>query len=149
MNSLPPIYIPTFITRSFIKKHENDYIFLYSCCANVEKTTGQAGEVLDSNCWGIRIRWSMCKSNGFFQGYDIVAAKMIQDDLDYARYVADNKKPIIPFPNMGEGGSKLSSCAPELFKILKEGLESIRYGNIVYVPPNDGQQITQISLEIV
>lgn len=140
MNSLPPkIQIPKWITREFITKNKDRYIFLYSCCLDVEKFSGQASEILYENCFGIPVRKSMCKSSGYFHDseYDSLVLS-INKYLGLIEY--PNSKPIIPFPNIGDGGSRLREFAPNIYKYIKECIDYIKYPNIIYVEQNAAPQ---------
>ena len=133
------ILVPSFITRDFIKSHEHDYVFLYSCCLDIEKYTGQAAEVLDSNCYGIPVRFRMCKSSGYFQDNAFDHIRNYIDkriaQFDWAYYTHHKGKPIIPFPNIGEGGSRLMGCAPKLYAYIRGLIDERKYPNIVYTKP--------------
>lgn len=127
----PTINIPSYITRDFIRAHKDEYIFLYSCPVNMNKVTGQMGEILGDCCYPIPVREKMCKSSGYWsdQTYD----DNIETIDTWIKDIPTNTgKPIIPFPHIGSGGSRLKEFAPLTFKYLREAIAKIAYPNIIY-----------------
>lgn len=127
----PTINVPAWITRDFIRAHKHEYIFLYSCPVNLNKVTGQMAEILIDCCYPVPVRDKMCKSSGYWSdqtyGDNII---LIHDWLEDVP--KNTGKPIIPFPYIGSGGSRLKEFAPQTFKYLREAIMRIAYPNIVY-----------------
>ncbi len=129
-----PIYIPNPIYRPFIAANQEKYTFLYSAPVSLLKSYGQIAEALDSCCFPIPVRYSTCTTHGYFSD------NAMEDAIGYIdTWMKDipKDKPIIPFPNIGRGGSRLSELAPKVFKYIQERLDAIKYGNIVYTSGAD------------
>jgi hypothetical protein len=127
---IPPIKIPAFITREFVQSHLGDYIFIYSSPLNLNSSTGQRASILDCNCYPVPVRDKMCKSSGYWTDATLfLNCTFIESWL---KDVPEDWCPVIPFPNIGAGGSRLITSAPLTYKFLHEELAKIKYGNIVY-----------------
>lgn len=129
----PQIVIPHRIKNSFIREHQN-YIFIYGYDVAEKGALGQVVECVgEPNCLPVWTRWKGCKSSGYFQDSQFSEIKNgIDICIDGIKILANTKPnmPIIPFPKIGEGASRMKELAPKCFKYLTERLNLIKYPNI-------------------
>lgn len=124
------ILIPRRITRDFILSNKN-LTFLVGCSVHNEPFRGAALECKGlENCFGIPVRWSMCKSSGYFNdGHS--------KDIEIELLVALSKLPdnciLVPFPKIGLGASRMAEFAPKTFKLMNYNLKKICYSYIKYL----------------
>lgn len=129
MNStLPIIYVPLRITNLFICEHR-EYNFLYSFDYHKKSAMGQCivahGE---SNTYPIPVLIKFCASPVYFQNFE-EAKKMMQEFLD----VIPLDKPMIPFPKIGLGFSRLKEFSLKSYLWLHQELDKIKYPNIKWI----------------
>lgn len=126
--SFPIIYVPRYITNSFIREHP-EYNFLYSFDYHRKSAMGQAtiahGE---TNCYPIPVLIKYCSNPVYFQDFE-EARKMIQEFLNDI----PTDKPIIPFPKIGLGHSRLKEFSLKTYLWLHSEIDKIAYPNIKYV----------------
>jgi len=123
----PQIIVPRFITRKFIQLHP-EWIFLYGHDLAGKGTFGQAWEAHNEpNTYPIPTCYKMCKNSMYFQDsqYEEITGYLI-----FAFVHLPKDKPIIPFPKIGEGYSRMKELAPKCFKYMKQELDKIKYPNI-------------------
>lgn len=124
------ITIPLPITTKFIKEHP-DWIFVYSGATKVESHHGQGAVCWEcDNATDAPVRWSMCKSNGYFNDNQF-------DDIKFEidmRMDAINRlfkgSIIVVFPKIGLGDSRMREYAPKAHAYLMEQLRDIAYPHI-------------------
>lgn len=124
------ILIPRRITRDFILSNKN-LTFLIGCSVHNEPFRGAALECKGlENCFGIPVRWSMCKSSGYFNDGHIRDI-MIEVEVAFSKVPTNN--PIIPFPKIGMGASRMNEFAPKVFIKIRNALSLNSYPNIKYL----------------
>lgn len=74
------------------------------------------------NCFGVPVRWSLCKSSGYFQ--DSQREEIIKQ-IDKAIAAIPRDKPVIAFPKIGNGNSRMYTFAPIAYAHLKKQIEAI------------------------
>lgn len=116
------ITIPARLTREFIEKHP-EWTFVHSTNAWFSQRVGPASICRGlSNCYGIPVRWSLCKTSGYFQDSQRELIIPLIDET-IAKIPAD--KPIILFPKIGNGHSRLATLAPKVYAHLSAALAKI------------------------
>lgn len=125
---LPVIYVPRYITNEFIRSNPQ-YTFLYSFDYHRKSAFGQCVTAHgESNCYPIPVLIKYCANPVYFQDFE-EAKRMITEFLD----VIPRDKPIIPFPHIGEGHSRLKEFSYKTFLWLHSEIDKIKYPNIKYV----------------
>ena len=117
------IVIPIYIKREFIQNNPQ-FTFVHSADYWNKLRVGPAGVCAGlPNCFGVAVRWRLCKSSGYFSdsNRDIIMARI---DKDIAKIPRD--KPIILFPKIGSGHSLMYKFAPICFKHLSDELNKIK-----------------------
>ena len=117
------IKIPRHITRTFIQKHP-ELTFVYSQDVARKGAFGQAAHcVSEPNCYPVSTCWKMCRSSAYFQ--DSQACEILRQlTLDLKNVPRD--KPIILFPKIGEGFSRMKEFAPNMYQWLMNQLDTIK-----------------------
>lgn len=116
------IVIPARLTREFVEKHP-EWNFVYSTNYWHTQRVGPAKVCAGlANCFGVPVRWTLCKSSGYFQDSQFDQLR-IQIDNDVAAIPRD--KPIILFPRIGSGHSRMHMLAPKTFDYLQLQLRLI------------------------
>lgn len=127
---LRTITIPRRIDYAFLASHP-EWNFIYSSSVHRRVYLGQSAICGDlENCYPVPVRWSQCKSSGYFndgQRIDIC----IEIDVAISKITVD--KPLIPFRGIGSGFSRMREFAPRCWDYLKTQIDKIKYPNIVYV----------------
>jgi len=91
---------------------------------------GQAQEAHKlPNTFGMPCRWSYCRSNGYFSDNDYLNSTI---EIEVAIAAIPLDKPVIPFPKIGEGASRLRYNAPKCYQFLMSEIVKIAYPNIRY-----------------
>jgi hypothetical protein len=122
------IIIPAYISREFIEAHP-EWNFVYP--TNFWQTQRVGPALICTglpNCFGVPVRWTLCKSSGYFQDAQFDQLKT-QIDLDIAEIPRD--KPIVLFPKIGCGNSRMHILAPKTYLYLHEELDKIA-AEVVY-----------------
>ena len=115
------IQIPNRITREFIQAHP-ELTFVFSCDVHKKSFFGQSYHAFgESNAYPVPVMWKACKSSGFFQNsqYSEII-KSIDEHLEKI----PRDKPIIVFPKIGKGHSRM-------YVYLINKLDSIKHKDIV------------------
>lgn len=114
--------IPYYITREYIQAHP-DWNFIHSTNFWNNQTVGPAAICAGlDNCYGVPVRWRLCKSSGYFQ--DAQREEIIKQ-IDKMIDVIPLDKPLIPFPKLGNGDSRMYVFAPIAYAHLKKRLDAI------------------------
>jgi hypothetical protein len=128
MDTFPEIKIPRHISETFITNH-CDYTFIYSFDYHRKSALGQCVYAHGKdNCYPVPVLIKFCANPTYFQDFE-EAKKMIQEFLD----VIPRTKPVIPFPKIGEGHSRLKEFSLKTYMWLHSQLDKIKYPNIRYV----------------
>lgn len=123
------LIIPRRITRDYILLHP-EYVFIYSASVHHEKGFGQASVAKGCpNAFPVPVRWSYCRSNGWFDDNNYLN---ISIEIEVAISNIPIDKPIIPFPKIGEGASRLRYNAPKCYAFLMSEIDKIKYPEIRY-----------------
>lgn len=126
---MEPIYIPRKLTKDYVILNTN-YNFIYGSSVHHEKYFGNAAICQRlCNTYAIPVRWSYCRADGWFYDSNYLNASI---EIEVAIDKIPKDKPIIPFPKIGEGASRLRYGSPKLYAFLMEKLNEIKYGNIIY-----------------
>lgn len=130
-NELPTLYIPRRIDRVYITAHPN-YLFVYSSAENVPYYMGQASEGEgNNNAYPVPVRFSLCRSSGYWSDNSFSDHK---ETVDYwLKDIPKDGRPIIPFPMIGNGASRLKEFAPRLHAYIHSEIKKIAYPYIEYV----------------
>lgn len=131
------IEIPRIIRRDFIRNHETLYYFLYSAPVSLAKSYGQIAEILDTCCYPVPTRWKLCRSSGFFNDNEF---DDVSELIDSWLNDVPKDRPVIPFLNIGCGGSRMRDLAPKLYAHLVKEIDKIKYPHIVYVGEEIGKE---------
>lgn len=124
------IEIPAKLTRKFIQEHPF-LTFVHSHNAWENVWTGPASICKGlSNCYGVPVRWRLCKSSGYFQDAQI---SLIKDFIDKAIAKIPRGDPIILFPKIGNGDSRMHILAPLSYKYLHAELDKIKTPDVKYI----------------
>lgn len=128
----PLIKVPRRITVDYIK--QSPYYFIYSSSVHAEVPAGQAsvGMLCKDKCFKVPVRYSQCRSSGFFQDNAFNFDIKIEIDVAIAKIPLDGT-PIIPFHKIGEGFSSLRWNAEKSYKYLMGEIKKIAYPNIEYI----------------
>lgn len=118
------VTIPFRIKREFIQLHpEYNFVFPHNFWENT--WVGPSAECKDlSNCFGVPVRWKLCKSSGYFSDTQETAIMKKIDEM-IARIPSD--KPVILFPKIGNGDSRMHIFAPKCYKYLHDKLAAIAH----------------------
>lgn len=130
-NDTPTIFVPRRISRDYIRSNPT-YTFIYSTAENVPYYFGQA-EIATGlvNAYGVPVRFSLCRSSGYYNDNSFEDTRETIDQ--WLRDVPLDKGPIIPFPMIGNGASRLKEFAPRLHAYIHSEIKKIAYPHIEYV----------------
>jgi len=102
------ITIPARITREFIEAHPQ-YNFVYPTNLWHTQRVGPAKICAGlANCFGVPVRWSLCKSSGYFQDSQF---EQLKDAIDLDIAAIPKDKPLVLFPKIGSGHSRMHVLA--------------------------------------
>lgn len=123
------IEIPYRISNRFIVEHRN-YIFLFAHDVAGKGGMGQDWFAFgEPNCFAIPTVGKLCPSKRqYFSDSKFESYKKILDKA-FSKIPVDGR-PIIPFPKIGTGCSRLNTKAPKLFAYMLEQINKIKYPNI-------------------
>lgn len=117
------ILIPYRLTREYIKQHP-ELIFIHSCCWWPNSEVGPALVCKGlSNCYGVPVRWKLCKSSGYFSDQQQSEIYRIIDE-SLAKIPCTN--PVILFPKIGNGDSRMHKFAPKCWQYMMDKLNAIK-----------------------
>lgn len=115
--------IPYRIHREYIEAHP-ELTFVHSCCVFRALCVGPAAVCKGlPNCYGIPVRWKLCKSSGYFSDNQ---ERDIKNAIDQAVSAVPRDKPIILFPKIGNGDSRMHKLAPLCWAYMMNHLNSIK-----------------------
>lgn len=123
------IVIPHKLTRRFIASNKQ-WIFLFSYDAAQKGILGQAWFAFgEPNAYPIFTCRKLCPSslNRYYQ--DLDEYKEVVEQC--IKNIPSDERPIIPFPKIGEGCSRLKEFSPNLYEYLHKRINEIKYPNIV------------------
>ena len=122
------IIIPVFITRKFIQEHR-DYIFLFGHDVQGKGCFGQSWESFgEPNSFPIPTCWKMCRNSMYFSDTQYDEVKKLIDEA--ISRIPKEKSPIIPFPKIGMGHSRMMEFSPKTFSYMRKEIDEIKYLNI-------------------
>ena len=126
------LYIPRHISRSFIQSRRN-IIFLYGFDVRGTGCLGQAWAAHgEPNAFPIPTLYKFCPSGHVL--FTDSRGEEWRREIDKAiARVPQDGRPIIPFPRIGEGCSRLREIGPETFKYLKNVLHTIEYKEVEWL----------------
>jgi len=114
--------IPYYITREFITDHP-EWTFVHSTDFWDNQKVGPALVCQGlSNCYGVPVRWRLCKSSGYFSDN---AEEQIKQKIDEMIGRIPLSRPVILFPKIGSGHSMMYKFAPRCFAYLQQRLKAI------------------------
>lgn len=115
--------------RRWISQH-HELNFVYALDLKGKGGLGQCWEAFgEPNCFPVPTLVGACCNKEFF--YDIMYNTYVpQIEKAIARIPTD--KPIIPFPKIGLGCSRMREFAPKMYAHLISLIEKIQYQNIKY-----------------
>lgn len=121
--------IPYRLTREFISTHP-ELTFVHSRCywPNIYVGPNLICKGL-SNCYGVPVRWKLCKSSGYFQDSQLGA---ITKAIDDALAVIPAGARVILFPKIGSGDSRMHILAPKAWAYMMERLNAIKSPDYAY-----------------
>lgn len=118
------ILVPRYISRKFIQSHP-EWIFLYGSDEAERGAFGQMWEAYDEpNTIPIYTCVKMCRSSGYYQ--DSMADRIRKVNTNQIQKALQTGKPIIPFPKIGEGYSRMKEFAPRTFSWLRKEIDKIQ-----------------------
>lgn len=123
------ILIPHRISREYIIQHP-DFIFVHSRCFWRNQKAGPSA-ICDglSNCFGVSVRWKLCKSSGYFSDSQEPQIKSIIDaDIE----AIPRSTTVILFPKIGNGASQMNRFAPKCWAYMMQQLNNIKSSNYAY-----------------
>ena len=130
----PLITIPRWLTREFIRSKIHELSFVYSDAYHNNSYLGQCGAAKGQpNCYVVYTLWKPCSNqppSNFFS--DSEFEDLTKDIIDSCIKRIPRKLPVILFPRIGLGRSKLKEKAPKTYQYLIEQLDSIKYPNVKY-----------------
>lgn len=133
----PPITIPWRITREYIQAHP-ELFFLYGNDYYNKGCLGQSWFANNEpNTQRIPTSIKMCANPDLFtdffydQGKTWIDAAINKATLLAHKYEDNTFKPIIPFPKIGCGHSRMRELAPKLWSYMNEEINKIAYPNII------------------
>lgn len=119
------IVIPHKITRPFIQKH-TQWRFIYSFDVHGKSALGQAAFAHNEpNTSPVFVMYKFCANPVYFQDNDDCRAHIFDSINNIPLDL-----PIVPFPKIGLGHSRLKEMAPECYKLLHKLLDEIKWPNI-------------------
>lgn len=121
--------IPYRLTREYISQHP-ELIFVHSRCywPNIWVGPSLICRGLD-NCYGVPVRWKLCKSSGYFQDSQLGA---ITSALEAAISQIPTDRPVVLFPKIGNGDSRMHILAPKAWAYMMERLNAIKSPDYAY-----------------
>ena len=121
--------IPYRLTREYIITHP-EWTFIHSRCYWPNIYIGPSLVCRDlHNCYGIPVRWKLCKSSGYFQDSQLGAITKAIDDAIEAIPAGAR---IALFPKIGNGDSRMHILAPKAWAYMMERLNAIKSPNYAY-----------------
>lgn len=123
------LVIPYRLSREYIISHP-ELVFVHSRCFWPTIFVGPS-EVCRglNNCYGVPVRWKLCKSSGLFQDSQLGA---ITTAIEEAVAAIPTDRPVILFPKIGNGDSRMSTLAPKAWAYLMSKLNAIKYPHYTY-----------------
>lgn len=125
------IKVPNPITNSFIREKVNELVFIYAYDLVKRGAQGQCvvahGE---PNCFPVYTTRNGCKSSGYFQDSMIDEIKHVNMEQISLIVESANGRPIIPFPKIGRGHSRMFEFAPKSYEWLMKVINEIAYPKI-------------------
>lgn len=124
------LHIPRRIYREYITAHR-ELTFVYGQDYERKGTFGQAWSAAgEPNTYPISTCRKMCRNSRYWtDGEFNNVCSIISSDIANVPL----NKPIIIFPKIGEGGSRMKELAPRLYQYMISELKKIQYKNIIYV----------------
>lgn len=117
------ITIPARLTREYIAEHP-EWTFVHSRCYWPDIYAGPSELCKGlSNCYGVPVRWKLCRSSGYFsdnQRDTIIPA------IDEAIALIPRDRPILLFPKIGCGESRMIVLAQKCYIHLHAELSKIK-----------------------
>lgn len=133
MIDYPPIVVPKWILRAFIRENRFKYNFVYADDLTHAAYQGQASQCIgEGNTFPIPTKKRNCKEDRqcfYDHEFDILTKYYI----DRAFAEVPRNLPIIPFPHIGEGEAKLPQYAPKTLAYIQAQIKAIEYPNIIWV----------------
>lgn len=128
----PVIKIPHHISRTFIQQHP-EYIFLYAGDVKDKSILGQAWAAKGApNAFAIPTLYKYCTSSAVY--FTDSRRSEWTEYIDNAFSLIPNwDKPIIPFPKIGRGCSRLQELGPKVYEYIHKRINEIKYPNIEYI----------------
>lgn len=125
------LQVPYKLTREYILSHP-EINFVHSRCYWPAFCAGPCELCKGlNNCYGIPVRWKYCKSSGYFsdsQRESIIPA------IDKAiEAIPCGDKPIVLFPKIGNGNSRMHIIAPICWQYMMDKLNAIKSQDYTYV----------------
>jgi hypothetical protein len=117
------IVVPYRISREYIISHP-ELVFVHSRCfwPNIWVGPSLICKGLD-NCYGVPVRWKLCKSSGYFQDSQ---QESIEAALKEAIAQIPTTCPVILFPKIGNGDSRMNIFAPRCWAYMMQQLNAIK-----------------------
>lgn len=107
------------LTREDIERSPG-VTFIYSSTVHREVPHGQASVCIGNpNCFRVPVRWSLCKSSGYFSDSQM---RDIKIEIDVAISKIPLDKPLYVLGRIGEGASRMSEFAPNSWKYLMDSI---------------------------
>jgi len=129
MNEL--ITVPRWLTREFIRSKIHELSFVYSDAYHNNSYLGQCSSAKGQpNCYVIYTLWRPCSNqppSNFFS--DSEFEELTKDIIDSCIKRIPRKLPVIIFPKIGLGRSRLREKAPKTYEYLMGELYKIAYPN--------------------
>jgi len=117
------ITIPARLTREFIIQHP-EYSFVHSRCYWPGQCVGPCELCAGlENTYGVPVRWKLCKSSGYFSDNQ---RDIIMPAIDEAIAAIPRTRPIVLFPKIGCGQSRMIVFAPKCYVYLHKKLDEIK-----------------------
>lgn len=127
----PLIVVPRWLTRPFIRSKIHELSFVYSDAYHNNSYLGQCSAAKGSvNCYVVYTLWKPCSNqppSNFFRDEEF--EEFTKDIIDSCIKRIPKKLPVILFPKIGEGRSRLKERAPRTYNYLMEELQKIEYPN--------------------
>lgn len=111
------------LTREDIERSPG-VTFIYSSTVHREVPHGQASVCIGNpNCFRVPVRWSLCKSSGYFNDNALIDIKI---EIDVAISKIPRDKQIVILKRIGEGASRMNEFAPKAYEYLHEQLNKLK-----------------------
>lgn len=121
--------IPRRIYREYITAHR-ELTFVYAYDYQRKGFGGQSYSAFgEPNAFPVSTMRKLCRNTRYWTDmeYDLVSNIL---SIEISNIPRD--KPIILFPKIGLGCSRMSEIAPRLYKYLVSELDKIKYQNVIY-----------------